>query len=524
MEDVSTLSQVDGAVRPGVSSSERYYRIYREAVPSTRNAASANEHAVQFYEADAFLEDAVADYIGLALGAGDAGIVVATKPHREGIEARLGARGLDPVAAQVRGSYVALDAAETLSTFMVDGTPDPLRFVETIGAVLTRGSSGGRRLRVFGEMVALLAVAGNPSAALRLEQLWNDLQRTRDFSLYCAYPMNRLGGEALGELLDSVCVEHSRVIPAESYTTLPTRDARLRTIATLQQKARWLEAEIAERKRAEERLRFALAAERAAVEAAEAALRQREEFLSIAAHELKTPITTLSGQAQLLLRRIARGAEIEPERVARTLEVVKGESAKLALLVNRLLDISRLDAGKLTLERQTTDLALLVEQAVSGARARSSRHTFVIETPDSVEINADVLRLEQVLANLLDNAIKYSPDGGEITVSLRPAGPDAVEISVRDHGLGIPPEKRGQIFERFYQAHANGYRSGLGLGLYISREIVELHGGEIRVEFPADGGSRFSVRLPIDWEESSEAGSDSRTDAEPALLQQLGAD
>jgi signal transduction histidine kinase len=101
-----------------------------------------------------------------------------------------------------------------------------------------------------------------------------------------------------------------------------------------------------------------------------------------------------------------------------------------------------------------------------------------------------------VLTNLLDNAIKYSPDGGPIEVALDQCASGSHELSVRDHGIGIPPEKRARIFDRFYQAHADGYRSGMGLGLYISRQIVQLHGGELLAEFPPDGGSRFIVRLP----------------------------
>lgn len=115
--------------------------------------------------------------------------------------------------------------------------------------------------------------------------------------------------------------------------------------------------------------------------------------------------------------------------------------------------------------------------------------------PPRLPARVDALRLEQVLTNLLDNAIKYSPDGGTITVTL---GQTAAElcVSVRDHGLGIPAEQRGRIFDRFFQAHQDGHRSGMGLGLYISKQIVDLHGGEITVEFPADGGTCFVVHLP----------------------------
>jgi len=104
--------------------------------------------------------------------------------------------------------------------------------------------------------------------------------------------------------------------------------------------------------------------------------------------------------------------------------------------------------------------------------------------------------LEQVLANLLDNAVKYSPNGGGVGVALTEVDNEWVEISVRDWGLGIPPERRDNLFDRFYQAHSEGHYGGLGLGLYVSQQIVELHGGTICAEFPSDGGSRFIVRLP----------------------------
>jgi len=107
------------------------------------------------------------------------------------------------------------------------------------------------------------------------------------------------------------------------------------------------------------------------------------------------------------------------------------------------------------------------------------------------------LRLEQVLTNLIDNAVKYSPEGGRVDVVLTQPSRHSVELSVRDYGLGIPADRRDQIFDRFYQAHDSNYRSGMGLGLYVCRQIVELHGGEIYAECPPDGGTRLVVRLPV---------------------------
>jgi signal transduction histidine kinase len=372
---------------------------------------------------------------------------------------------------------------------MRDGTADKTLFSELVGPLIQRASEGQRRVRIYGEMVALLAADGQHAATIDLERLWNELQQNYAFSLLCGYPMDRFGGEALAELLGNVCAAHSRLVPTESYTALTDADERMRVIIALQQQAQSLEAEVAERKRVEDELRVALAA-------VQAALRSRDEFLATASHELRTPLTALSGQAQLALRRIGREGP-EPKRFEHSLRTIATQADKLARLVNELLDISRLESGKLQLNRQPTDLAALVEEAVCVARERSDHHVITFDPQVAVTAEVDQLRLEQVINNLLDNAIKYSPQGGDIEVTLTEPRPGEVELSVRDHGLGIRPEKRPQIFERYYQAHGDGFRSGMGLGLYITREIVELHGGAIQAEFPEDGGSHFIVHLPV---------------------------
>jgi signal transduction histidine kinase len=375
--------------------------------------------------------------------------------------------------------------------------PSADAFNAVLGPLLARVGEGGRRVRVFGEMVGLLAAEGNHAAAIRLEELWNDLQTRYTFSLFCGYPIAVFDNEALGDALNGVCGEHSRVVPAESYTMLAGLDEQLRGIAVLQQKARSLEVEVALRERIEEQLRNALEAERGARAAAEKALNMRDEFLSVASHELKTPLTALSAYAQLALRRIKRQGQIEPDRVEQALQTITGQAERLTRLLGQLLDISRLESGKLSLEPQLTDVRALLEQVLLAAEPSTDQHIFALEAPASLEAMVDPLRLEQVVVNLLDNAVKYSPDGGRIELVVSRPTPELFELSVRDHGLGIPPEKRGHIFERFYQAHANAQRGGMGLGLYITRQIIELHGGSIRAEFPPDGGTRFVVELPI---------------------------
>ena len=291
------------------------------------------EHVVRFYETGAFLLDEVATFCADAILADGAALVVATPEHRAGIVERLRARGLLDAAGTL-DAYHSLDAAETLSQFMVDGEVDAERFFEVIGDAISRAAEGGRHVRVFGEMVSLLVADGHPTAALRLEELWNGLQAhpAYAFSLFCAYPIDHFGGEVHQELFTDVCVAHSQVIPAESYVALPTPSDRLRAIAELQRKARSLETEIAERQHAEERLRRALAAEQEAHLAADAALQVRDEFLSIAAHELRNPLACLSLHAQVALHRLSHHEHPDPARTERSLQSICEQVTRLTRL------------------------------------------------------------------------------------------------------------------------------------------------------------------------------------------------
>ncbi len=227
------------------------------------------------------------------------------------------------------------------------------------------------------------------------------------------------------------------------------------------------------------------------------AVSARDEFLSVAAHELKTPITSLRGYAQLSLYQMEREGGLNEARAMRAFQVIDAQSQKLSRLVGQLLDVSRLEAGRLVLERQRVDLVPLVEGVVLTAQPTTTKHTIQVSAPRSLEASVDPVRLEQVVTNLVDNAIKYSPEGGPIEVLLCKPEVGSIRLEVRDHGLGVPAEHRNRIFDRFYQAHAGSHRGGMGLGLYISQMIVQMHGGRIEAEFPADGGTRFVMDLPV---------------------------
>jgi PAS domain S-box-containing protein len=210
-----------------------------------------NEHFVQFYESDDFLLESISGFIGSGLAAGESAIVIATKGHRKALEARMQENGIEVAAAVAEHRYRSLDAADLLDKFMVNGAPDEKLFLQVAGALVSEAGQSGKGLRVYGEMVAVLWAEGNETAAIRLEGLWNELRKENSFSLFCAYPIEGFGGAAKSRSFLRICAEHSHVIPDESYSARTTRDARLRNIALLQQQARALHRETAERKRME---------------------------------------------------------------------------------------------------------------------------------------------------------------------------------------------------------------------------------------------------------------------------------
>jgi len=159
------------------------------------------------------------------------------------------------------------------------------------------------------------------------------------------------------------------------------------------------------------------------------------------------------------------------------------------------MDVSRLANGQLALELSRFDIAALAHTVVERMRALGGSGDFDIEGPRSLIVHGDPLRIEQVIVNLLENAKKYGPLGGRISVSVTRPAPHTVSVSVRDHGVGIPTSELERVFERFYQVDTSERRTGLGLGLYVSREIIERHGGRIWAENPEGGGTRFVFEI-----------------------------
>jgi PAS domain S-box-containing protein len=230
------------------------------------------------------------------------------------------------------------------------------------------------------------------------------------------------------------------------------------------------------------------------------AVRLREEFLSIASHEMRTPLTSITGFAHLINRQAARGS-LDPARTADITSSLLSEAIRLEQLVTDLLDVSRIQQGRLDIRPEPCNLADIIRTVVErlgGAHEHDANREIRVHAPQVLKGIWDATRIDQVVTNLVTNALKYSTDG-PIILTLQSQGDGSVLLSVADSGIGIPPEQQEQVFEPFSRgSEAHHQASGTGLGLYITRQIVQHHGGTIELESEAGAGTTFHVRLPLD--------------------------
>jgi PAS domain S-box-containing protein len=368
-------------------------------------------HSVQFYSDDNFLLEALSRFMGSAVGAGDAAIVIATEEHRTELARRLTARGLDLPQAVEQGRYIALDAAETLAQFMVDGWPDEKRFVELIGGVISRARAAAKkehgRAALFGEMVALLWDQGKPEAALMLEQLWNQIAHSHAFSLVCAYPMKRFYREDHGEAFLKICDEHSAVLPDENYS-LATEEERLRMIAHWQQRAVASEASIGARREGQ----IAAARLAAIVESSEDAIASKdlkgivtswnasaERIFGYTAEEIiGKPVTLiippeLHKDEDMILGKITRGERIEHFETVRITK--RGERINVSLTISPVRDETGTIIGASKIVRDITDRKR-TEEALR--RAEKLAATGQLAASIAHEINNPMQALTNLLA------------------------------------------------------------------------------------------------------------------------------
>ena len=295
-----------------------------------------------------------------------------------------------------------------------------------------------------------------------------------------------------------------RVIEAMGNVTLLERPVRVVTLLSAMQsalRARRRQYEVRdhleERRRAEAERERLLARERAARAEVEAANRAKDEFLAVLSHELRTPLQPILGWVKLL-----RNDTIDASTLQRGLETIERNARTQAQIVEDLLDVSRVIIGKLRLDSRPVTMRLVVEAAVDAVRASADAKSIVIDAAlpgHSPVVAGDSNRLQQVVWNLLSNAVAFTPEGGRVTVHLEQMGREAV-VRVVDTGQGIAPHFLPQIFERFRQADSTSTRrhGGLGLGLAIVRHLVELHGGSVQADSAGEGrGATFTIRLPL---------------------------
>jgi len=257
--------------------------------------------------------------------------------------------------------------------------------------------------------------------------------------------------------------------------------------AKLEETLKDLEKEVAERKKAEGLIKEQN-------ERLKELDRMKSEFLSTAAHELRTLLTSILGFSEILLKR-----KLDEEKKNKFLKIINEESVSLSSLINDLLDLSRIESGiGFKIKKVPSEIKEVILENVDFFRAQTDKHTFKVNLPDDlVKIEADKNKINQVMENLISNAVKFSPQGGEITVSIEQSEEKA-KISITDTGIGIPEKDLSHVFEKFYRAENASSEAigGTGLGLAIVKYIVESHAGKIWVESKLGKGSTFSFTLP----------------------------
>jgi signal transduction histidine kinase len=477
-----------------VGGTRLFRRIDVDELAAERAGESLHQHAVQFYESPEFLFGVIARFITEGLRRGSGAVLFVTASHAASVRERLDSEGVDSAAAIASGRLLFVDAHEALDGFMRGDRVDEQSFLAMVGATLERvGGAAGTRVRACGEMVDLLCKEGLADAAHQLEQLWHEVTRTRPVHLLCAYDLDNFRAGHDVEHFDRVCATHTRVIPTERYRHHDAIHARYREIAQLQQRARALQSELPRRARAEQLVQEREEELRRQNENLAAALRAKDEFLAMLGHELRNPLAPILLAVDLLRQRNGEASEYE---------IIDRQVKHLVRLVDDLLDVARLVRGKVSLHKRRVELAEVVARGIelSPALDVARREDLALRVPaQGLCVEVDLERMAQVVSNALTNAAKYSDPGSPIIVGAQSDG-ERVTLTVLDHGVGIAPELIDRVFDLFVQEKQAVDRTGggLGLGLAIVRNIVELHGGKVSAHSAGAGrGTELRVELPM---------------------------
>ena len=223
----------------------------------------------------------------------------------------------------------------------------------------------------------------------------------------------------------------------------------------------------------------------------------KNDFISSVSHELRTPLTAIKGWAEML-EDSSREGNVDIETMKRGMGVIIGETDRLSVMVEELLDFSRLQSGRMVLQPMMLDIIAELSEAVLTFEQRAIRENKELifeESDDIIPVMGDKNRLRQVFVNIIDNALKYSDSGGSVTVTTRRAGDGFVDIAIKDTGIGIPADQLDKVKTKFFKGNAT--RRGSGIGLAVADEIIRMHGGEILLDSVEGEGTTVTIRLPI---------------------------
>lgn len=450
-----------------------------------------NQHVVQLYGSDDVLIGAVTRVLRPSLAIDQTAFIFASGSHYPQLANSL-ARVHDGFITLPRLQQCALpDAPAACNAVMIDGWPAGMRFADFIdGALCINTGSGPVRLAVFEAIGPLPWEQVTAAAAFRLEQIWHALVRNGLLSTRRVYPVLALPDAA--DCHHLTC-RHDARAPAGIRTGLIFGTDHLHNRATmLEQHAKSLEDELERRTQTEQVLRQQLA------DLAEKD-RRKDEFMAMLGHELRNPLAPISVSIKLM-----RLHQNDGTSSTQWLDIIERQSLRMKRLVDDLLDVSRIQLGKLALHKQLVRLDAVIDGAVEmvSPMLETLQHQLTVASPaEPIHLYGDLDRLEQALANLLQNAAKYTGKAGRIRLHAYLEQAELV-LSVSDNGSGLSRETRQNAFDLFQQgestlAHAHG---GLGVGLALVRQIIELHGGSVHANSDGPGrGSEFVIRLPRNY-------------------------
>jgi signal transduction histidine kinase len=453
---------------------------------------SQPSHTVQFYDDEVFLGDHVASYIVAGLRAGEPICVIATKDHRAAFASQLARRGSNLDAACSSGQVIWLDAHDTLSKLMVGDLPDGALFGKVVGSVLEtcRRSNPKVHVRAYGEMVDVLWQSGNEQAALRLEEMWNELMRKHPMSVLCAYVMGNFHRTGDAESFRDVCAAHSHVRPTETFAYHDDPEPRLRQISELQQRARALENEIEQRKQLESALREALVREKEAREEAERSVHYNEMFAGMLGHDLRNPLSAITTGAHFVAR-----LDASP-KTTRAATRILSSAERMARMIEQLLDFTRIRVGGgLPLVASRVDLEQVCCRVRDELEGAYPDRSIVLQIAGQVVGDWDHDRMLQVFSNLVGNAVHHGAPTAPVTIRCDGADPTLVKVSLHNDGV-VPAQVLPLLFEPFRGNTRYQRTRGLGLGLFITQQIVAAHGGTLEVVSEPAAGTIFHLQLP----------------------------